>query len=250
MTYTLVTFQEIMEIPVTPEGFLRYVELARLQFNRAASNFSHNDSTSDLEISFMSQVSSAALQYGIDEADKLDFDGFYSTSNGDEYADFRQFDRILHSIETRMQIALARQHQAKEFALTDSDKSKIHFHVQQLRERIDSSDLPEATKTALHRKLDELLGQLNGKRVNLAATLVIISGVLTAIGIAESDAIQLPKAVAAIGRVIGEAKEHHDINSPAPKKLGFQPVGRAAAVNPAPAPRESFSADLDDEIPF
>jgi hypothetical protein len=133
----------------------------------------------------------------------------------------------------RLQIARARELQKPQLALSDNAKEKVRFHIQQVRERIDATSLPQAVKDRLHKRLDELLAELSGKRVNLAAVMIGITGIFTAIGAVEADAIKLPDAVAAISRVLGEAQQYHDRITAPVKRLTFNAVD-----------------DDDDEIPF
>jgi hypothetical protein len=182
----------------------------------------------------MSQIGAAAHEYDIQDCEDLDIDKFlFNSFESGLVHDFAAFNRALHRIMTRLQIAKAREAQKPQLTLSDNAKEKVRFHIQQLRERIDESSLPQATKDRLHKRIDELLAELSGKRLNLAAVMIGITGIFTAIGAAEADAIKLPETVAAISRVLGEAQQYHDRLTAPVKRLTFDAID-----------------DEEDEIPF
>jgi hypothetical protein len=248
VTYVLVTAEEIQGIPATVDGFAEFASIARDAYWRSERELGPNDSNTQLEQSFMSQVSAAAYGYDIPWAEDLDIDKYIN--NGFESGlthDFAAFNRELHKIMTRLQIARAREAQTAQLALSDNAKSKVRFHIQQLRDRIDESALPQVTKDRLHKRLDELAAELSGKRLNLAAIMVGITGLFGALGVVEADLVKLPDTIAAIGRVLDEAQQYHDRLTAPVKRLAppTQP-----SKTPAPAQRLAFTEDLDDEIPF
>lgn len=261
VAYTLITDEEVLELPFTVEGFVQYERICRNRFNEHSGDLRNNDLSQDeLRMSYMSHVSNAAKEFELEDASLLDMDYFVRPGNGNNFSqgeelDFDKFDRTVHGLLSKYQLQVARKKQLEQFALSDTDKTKIRHYIERLRDLIEKSNLDGKKKEALYVKLNELQAQLHGKKFDLGKAMVIITTALAIVSTAEADAIKLPKAVAAIGQVIGLAKNYYDSIAPTVKQIEHKPEapttgGFKPVVRQPTGPRVSFSADLDDEIPF
>jgi len=109
----------------------------------------------------------------------------------------------------------------------------------------------ERTKILL-KKVDELEAALEGKRLSFTKVMIALTALSTAVVATEQAIIKLPDTISAIHKVLGKAKEEEDSARPAPPKALTDQTVRLISDRSQSytGPRESFSADLDDEIPF
>ena len=199
----------------------------------------------------MGCVSEAALEYGVDSEGELSPRNYVTQYNNSVDYDFEAFDRNVGRLVTRLQIRLSRGRKASQLVLPEEKQRTIVAYVDALRARIaEEASLDEVKRKALNKKLDELVAHLNGKKINLTQTMIIVASVFAAINQAQGAAIKLPDSIAAILRVLGVAHEYQQSllppPPPEPKQLTHQPNGSFRARES----KERFPEELDDEISF
>lgn len=174
------------------------------------------------------------------------------------FDEFQQLEADVHAVTTRLKFRVARRLRSETLEPDTSDREKIKFRVGQLRDQIESSDLPKVKKDALIAKLDELVGEFEGQRVNRGKVLLILGAIGTLMAGAQDRILKGPETVVAIldtvGMVVGKEEERKALLERYRKPLAIEDK-RGDALKPKPlpkssSPREDFSADLDDEIPF
>ena len=184
------------------------------------------------------------------------------------YDDRRQFKADLDHYMTQLVVGNTMRSRRDSAAMAQTVKERIRSHLHHIKECIDKADLTDAKRASLHAKLREFEASLDKERVNLAA----LSGVLLQImslgvGVAAlSDSPSFQKLISNVHQSIAEAKAAEDesrqlapfdasaslspprqeVDSQTENSGGFRPARRDRQTGP----RESFTADLDDEIPF
>lgn len=161
--------------------------------------------------------------------------------------DFSNFRNELDAYLTRTLLNAHKAARRSSVLLTPDLKNKIRDYIHAIRRQIDATDMDEGKRAALHEKLTEFEGELNGKRLKFWAITWITLQVLAVPGGLGASADLIAKLLQNITVQAAEAhtKEVESQSLPplVPPKLLFS--------IPTPAPkREAFSDDLDDEIPF
>jgi hypothetical protein len=249
LSVELITEEEVNSLPDGVAGFLGFERICRERLTSYLNDLGHNETEKPYRTSYCNCVAMAADEYGVDPGNLLNLARFNETHNGDVFVDFDGFDGAVRALVTRLQIQNARATRAGQLTLSQVDKTKIEHLVQVLRDRIAAEPkITDAKRKTLNKKLDELLENLRSNKVDLARTMIIVGGFFTAVSQGEGALIKLPETVGSIAKLVTLAKEYHDSlfpPPPEPKRITDQSK-RALPT----APRESFSADLDDEIPF
>jgi len=137
-------------------------------------------------------------------------------------------------------------------------KDRLRQHVHGIKTLIDQAAMPEPKRAVLHKRIADFEAALEKPRVNV----VILAGAMVAIlaGAANvatlADSATMNKLVATIMATIGQAKsideEKRELPSTQPPQPLLPPRPENHGFRPAPrhGPVETFTADLDDEIPF
>jgi hypothetical protein len=136
-------------------------------------------------------------------------------------------------------------------------KDRLRQHVHGIKTLIDQADMPEPRRAALHKKIADFEAALEKPRVNvvtLAGLLVAITTITANIAVL-ADSQALNKLVGTAVSVIGQAKAVDEAKRELPPIQPPQPLlpprpADYAVGPPQKGPRETFTADLDDEIPF
>ena len=140
------------------------------------------------------------------------------------------------------------------FLLTENAKKGIRTQLSGLRKYIAESDLPDKTKKKLLAKVDEFETALHGRTMNMAVVHAFAGGIMAYLANAATiaDSAGVHKLLNGVFHVAEEAAEAtQEIVALMASKPPLQITGPKPSARTQPAgPRESFSADLDDEIPF
>jgi hypothetical protein len=145
-------------------------------------------------------------------------------------------------------------------------KERLRQHVHGIKTLIDQSDMPEPRRAALHKKIADFEAALEKSRVNVALVAAILVGILSGTAnVAQiADSAALGKLVSNIMTTLGQAKAVDQATRELPPAQPSQPLlpprrpepeinfGDSALGGPSSKAksRETFTADLDDEIPF
>ncbi len=121
-----------------------------------------------------------------------------------------------------------------------------------MRSHIDGADISDSKRAKLHAKLSEFEASLEKDRIpifNMARVLIeILSISANVVSLTESKT--MAKLTGNIMEVFAEAKAADD-ESRRPLQIGHQEwIALTPKRQESTSPRESFSADLDDEITF
>jgi hypothetical protein len=137
--------------------------------------------------------------------------------------------------------------------LAPNTRTKIEHHIDRIRDAIEASDLPDWRKEVLHAKLDDLIAELDKRRVGFGRTMAVLSAVLVALASATTIAAEGPNAVANIMKLLAIDKESENA-----ARLRLAPPEKALAAPQNPTEVSDSQAALvwdpprpeEDEIPF
>jgi methyl-accepting chemotaxis protein len=246
MEHELITPEEIATLPDDDSAaFVKFESICRRRMQETISRLGQDASEDDFRLEYMGRVYAAGIEFSVPGAENLNVP---ATGNYQPYH-YRNFSQDVLGIVTQLQIRSVRRAKEMSVELHVNDKRKIQHHIQQIRSRIDStSDLDEHKKRALHKKLDALAEELNGKRLNFARTMVIVASIAAAVSQTESAIIKAPETISTIMEIIGSANELEESQRrlPRPEKpLAIESKRQKMVTDGA-----HFARDLDDEIPF
>lgn len=232
--------EELAALPEGMAGFVAYEALCREKLRDVLGNYGHNDDDSEPRYSYLTKVFSAAEHYRVPILEDEDFR---------VHPDFNEMEarRLFQLIEkeiTKLRLQTIPDRKALS-VIEPVQVTKIEHLVAQLRQRIVESELDDSKKAKLYKKLDELQAVMKGKP-SLAATMVVVASIFTAINQAEAAIIKLPEVISSITEIFGLAQQEAD------KKLlehkAQKMIEDKSSKTDAKDSYESF--DLNDDIPF
>jgi len=141
-------------------------------------------------------------------------------------------------------------------AIEPKIKDRLRQHVHGIKTLIDQAEMPEPRRAALHKRIADFEATLEKPRVNV----VMLAGAMVAILASAANIAQLAdsqtmhKLVATIMATIGQAKaideEKRELPASQPPHALLPPRPSDRIVQPPKRRAETFTSDLDDEIPF
>lgn len=196
-------------------------------------------------------------------ADEFKVPGISFDNEPNNYrAEFASFTLAVDYRLAQIRIQRARRLKKNSVAITGPARTRIQHHLEQLKEEITKSALPEKRKKALLDKIAEFETDLAGKRLNLALAMTLFALVITASHDFQEMLIDAPKTVALITGIIGKEKiseEEQALLPQAPKPMKALPDMRKKAANARTSDDDwgggtnakgGFADDLDDDVPF
>jgi hypothetical protein len=221
------------------DKFVLLARTAQSNLQRLMDDSNSNEFSAELRTQFMATVQ------GVAEA--LSVDGLAHLQPSADWSHYTQFQVVLAGIlaKTRLRGNLINRPNSVE--LGKVTREKIRQEVEQLRVYIGETDLTPAKREALNDKLDELLAELEHRRLSFAKTMAIAASIMGTFGATAGMIAAAPKIPAGISFIIalvGADKEREDaeVARLAPPPLAIAP--------PSQAGRASFADDLDDDVPF
>jgi len=168
--------------------------------------------------------------------------------------DFVQFQSDLDHFVTQLVLDNSIRTRREAVVMSPKIKGRIRSLLHAIRQQIDAAAMPEARRAALHAKLAQFEAELEKKRVPvfMAARIILEVLSISANVLALSDSATFHKLIGNVMQAVAEAKaaddENRQLPSSEPPRAILPPRKN---FDPRPSgPRESFPADLDDEIPF
>ena len=245
----MVSLAKVIDLPLDDaEAFLVFEQHAREDMERRISDSHPEASLSPYRLPYMAHVQQAAFECGVEGLSGWTI----SPPIGED--EFQRFEGDLLAVTTRLKFRIARRVRSESLEPDASDRQKIKFRVQQLRDEIKETKLSQAKKDELYSKLDELVAEFEGTRVNRGKVLAIITAVAALLSQAQGVVLKGPETVVAImdtiHMVIGKEDERRALLERYRKPLAIEHKALETKPPAVTGPREDFSADLDDELPF
>lgn len=251
----MVTLTEMLHLsPVDEEAFIEFETLCREKLERGLNSVGQNDSEWPYQREYMSRVGAAADELNIEGANEL----LPSHEAGYGQNDFDDFNQAIFRIVTRLQIRALRRTAKVSVEIEPADKLKLKFQVNKLKDLAASSVLDDARKKAVVKKLDDLLKEIDGPRLDLAKLMVILASAVAMMKTGQAFITETPEMLVSIMDTVSIITDKEGARQALvehyrkPRALEDQSEKPKVKPKPSPEPvaREDFSADLDDEIPF
>lgn len=234
--YPLISPEEYAGLPEDPvEAFIELERICRFRLLDIADE-SKNGASDDRHLEYISRVAAAAWEFGIQGGNALQMP---STDEYD-YRDFRAFSQQVAALLTRLQIRVAKNTSATSVALRDVERSSLLVYINNLREQIKNAGLTEERCKLLLKKLDELQDALEGRRISFTKVMIAIAAFAGAVTASEQAIIKAPETVAAVVKLLGQAKAQEDAAREPPKSIEDQTRTRLTFAD----------ANDPDEIPL
>lgn len=183
----------------------------------------------------------------------------FSSMDVPRYDDFnvsvhRQLKADLDHYMTQLVVGNSLRTRRDSIKLAPTAKETVRTHLHHIKVHLDKANMPEAKRATLHAKLAEFENALEKDRLNVLAVGRVVLEILSVSCnvLALSDSATLQKLLTTVMVDVAEAKAADDEQRRLPPVDPIQPILPARREEPKVqrGPREDFSADLDDEIPF
>lgn len=220
------------------DKFVFLAKTAQTNFQRMLDSSNANEYSNELQNHFVATVSAMATALGIE--------GLPPVSLTPSYGDYTRFQVALSAIITTARIKSQTISRPFSVELGRVSKGKIRQEIDSLKHYIQNSDLDEKKKSALIDKLDDMLEELEKKRLSFARTMAIAASIMGTIGGsagAIAAAPRIPEGVSYIVSLIGvekaeEEEEYLRLSAP------------VRALTPPASDKGGFNSDFDDDVPF
>jgi hypothetical protein len=250
MDFELISLADFDSLPEDNEQcFVAFETVCRRNMTKMLDDSHSGDFAVSVRGQYMAAVYSAAQEFG--------FTNIPSPPRSDDQHFFEQYSDFALAVQAevvRIRIRDRRALNALSVQLTDNTRTKIVWHVDRLRDIIETSDLDRARKGALESKLDELIAELGKRRVSLGQAMVVLSAVLVAVASVTTIGADGPAAITNVMKLFLADKETEEaaLSRLAPPVRALPaPPEQPAAESPTKTPSwEPAGGDLDDEIPF
>lgn len=250
--FEFVSDEDLSQAPLDPiAAFAHYVGIAQRRLRDRLRNYEEdNDSWSfvqDDKFAFHNYIIGIAKVYKIDPFQSMEV----PNPEDYDYKQIRRFEADLVHFMTQLVHGNAIRERRDSVVIPNNLKDKLRAHVNALQEAIDKNEsLTDAKKAALHSKLREFLDALDSNRVPIwkLASILIGAVSLGANTLQFMDSPTVQKLVTTMWTTLAEAKAASDdqrqLPSQEPPQILLPPR------HPREPRRESFSTEVDDEIPF
>lgn len=237
---TLISEADYDALPLDPEQrFVALESVCKASLYSLITQDTQEVFDRTVRLEYMAIVASAAEELGIEGL-------WHPSLGGDALEDFTQFSLKVSQITTKLRLRNSSARSEFSVQLSNTTRARIKIEVDRLRNVIKGSDLEEARKKVLFKKLDELVREIENARANFSKVMATLAVVGASVLAGTTFLAEAPEAIATITSLIGKDKnaEVREL-----ERLGAPPV-RPALPAPPKSPFGSFSRELEDEIPF
>lgn len=223
------------------DRFVILVRTAQANLQRMLDNSSSSDFSDELRDQFVATIKGCAEALGVD--------GLGDLTPTSRYSDYAQFQVRLAGIVARTRLRgnlLSKPHSVE---LGNVTRAKIRQEIEQLRVYIGQTDLSDKKQAALNDKLDELLVELDHRRLSFARTMAIAASIMGTVGGTAGAIAAAPKIPAGVSYILSLVGQDKATEEAERERLAPPPLAIAGPKD-QPAQGFGFDDDLDDDVPF
>lgn len=194
---------DVSDLPDEPElAFLAFEQAARDHYQRRMAN--RGDEHQDgIMLEYLNNVVAAAEELEIEDIKDVEIPTF-QTMGYDKFVEFRT---KVDFFRTKINIRYVAKQKRGSVKLDSVAKSKIHHLIDQIREHIERSDLPEDKRDSLLRKLNDFAKAVDQNRTALQAAMGIYLYVCAGIGAGVESLRPVKELIDSVAGLLGKAKE-------------------------------------------
>lgn len=244
--YDFVTHEEIEAAPDDDTAaFLYMVRMGEQRLAQRTLNEEEYQAVKVERLNFQTFVLAIAKSYEIDRFSDFSYVG--TDRKDDKNLDY--FFEELDSYVAQMAILNSKREKRAAIEMALPLKERIRTHLHHMKVEIDKMSISDSHKAALHKKIREFEELLEKHRVNMWALARVLLEIMSvsANGLQIYESSTVKGLVSNIFATVAEAKSVDDQQRRLPP---IEPPPVALPIHQQPTRRETFSADLDDEIPF
>lgn len=250
MDYELISKDEYEALPFDDPDrcFVEFEKIVRRNMTRMINENTSSDFDQSVRQQYMAATAAIAAECNIPN---IHFD---ISSRGNFWEEFSIFSLAVQGEVARIRIRVIGRLRPYSVLLTTNTRTTIEDYISRIRETVQSSELDPSRKERIDRKLDQLADELKMPRLGFGKTMALLAGVLAITGSAVTIAAEGRDAVAQIIRLIGDDKETEDAAAqrlaPPPRALPAPHPPEVPSTRRDHTPKDTFAAELDDDIPF
>ncbi|MBL8667832.1 MAG: hypothetical protein JNM48_10260 [Rhodospirillales bacterium] len=250
MNYDLISEEDYATLPVDdPERcFIAFEKIVRRNMLRLIDENSSGDYDQAVRHLYMTSVAAVASECKIQNV--------YLQVKSEKLF-WEQFDEFCCAVQAavaRINIRIRISQPRYSVLLTANTRTTIEHYISRIRDVVNVSDLDPGRKKRIDEKLDQLATELRTPRLSFAKSMVLLAGVLAAMGNTVNIAADGRNAVAQIIQLIGRDKETEDAAAqrltPPPKALPAPDPSKPPGPKLSRVPTNAPTIEFDDEIPF
>ncbi|MEO1167687.1 MAG: hypothetical protein AAFW97_03135 [Pseudomonadota bacterium] len=246
MSLPLLSREDLADLPdADQEAFVQLEEIARRRLYENGEDDQNGHVYYPHMAEYMTRVSALAEEFGVPG---IQYNRSATTEN--------EFNRFIHAVDfqtTQINVRVARENAKSLVDFRDNSRTKIQHHLEQMKQIIIESDIPERRARSLLDRISDFEKELAKRRVNIAVAMAVIALSLAAARDFQEIATDLVRPTEAITEVVSQEQVQHEettqlrvelakakqLNAP-PKAITDQTTDRA---------KGAFD-ELDDDVPF
>lgn len=242
-------FAEVAGILEPELAFVRLETRFRKALETNLENSQSNEAFESYVIEYMNHTIAAARFLNLDLLDFWEVP--HPGSTNEIHARYRAFITEIDYYKVQIQLACLRGPREFSVGLSTTDKERLRFFVQQIKEVIDEAHLSDDKREALFNKLNAFLAEVDRNRAPWDRFSDIVIGIAAVGGKAAEKLEPARKWLDSIARLLGNNKEVENsqpqLPKPTIKKIEHRrQISDQSGKNSAAQKR----GDMDDEIPF
>ena len=167
--------------------------------------------------------------------------------SGNIYDNYVRFTTEVDHFTTQIRIRNAPKRRKESVGLDNNAKIKIHHYIDQIREIIDGSGIPEEKKESLYETLHNFALEVDKGRTALNAGMAVFIAICAGIGQGFEKLEPARRWIDLIATLLGKAKELEDSARP---RLPSPTEQKRLQAPPKGLPKAEPREEPDDDIPF
>ena len=223
--------------------FVQFESICRRNMTQMIDENSTNDFERAVKLQYVVSVAAVALECNIQNINyDPDHDNFWQM--------FSHFSLAVQGEVARIRIRQRGERHPYSVLLTTNTRTKIEHYVDRIRDAVKNSDIDQERRDKLSKKLDELLKELDGRRLNFSTAMAILVTITATVAGATTIAADGKNAITNIMQLIGQDKQSEDEAAKrlSPPRKSLPPPKKN--VMEKPVLKRNPNYDLDDDIPF
>lgn len=222
----------------------RFRKVLEDNLESSQNNYSYGAAISE----YMNHTLAVAHYFSLDFLDYFEVPDPNKQGIGDTY---QRFTTLVDAFKVRVQLESIRSPLEFSVGLSNADKDKLRFYVEQMKPIIDAANLTEQKRDALYDKLNKFLEEVDRNRAPWTRFGDIVIYMASIGGEAIEKLEPARKWIDSIANLLGHNKEIENsqpkLPKPQPKKIEDQ---RPKSIQQPPKKTAQRRGDMDDEIPF